>query len=133
MHRSSWKLRFQVTLTCCALVLGAAGAQANDENSGAADVIVRFKPSPDHVGHQRFLHHGALHKRSLGLIGAEVFTAKQEDLALLAADPEVEYIGPDHPVHATATLPSTPDYGWMTALGVSSITATLPYDGTGVE
>ena len=84
-------------------------------NTDTVDVIVRFKPSPDQVGHRRFAAHGALRRSSLKLVGAEVYTVNTRDLALLATDPQVEHFSIDHPLHATAaTLDATPDYGWMT-------------------
>jgi len=132
MHRGCCRLSLIALgyVLWCGWVLVPTVARANDDS--AVDLIVRFKPSPDRVGERRFMQHGAIHKRSLALVGAEVYRVKNEDLTVLAGDPEIEYIGADHALHATATLPSTPDYGWMTALGVGSITATTPYDGTGV-
>jgi serine protease AprX len=56
---------------------------------------------------------------------------KSSDVALLSADPDVEYIGPDHQLKASATTFS-PDYGWMTALRATSPSATLSWDGTGI-
>ena len=122
------------TRTALALFLASFAAAAQSAvapDSDQVDVIVRFKPSPDNVGHHRFAAHGATHKASLSVIGAHVYTVNSRDLNLLSADPDVEYIGPDHKLQATATT-LAPDYGWMTALGVSSITATLPWDGTGI-
>jgi serine protease AprX len=91
----------------------------SNSDAGTVDVIVRFRPSPDQVGLKRFLDRGAQHKRDLGLIRASVLTVKTKDLDLLAADPEVEMISPDYRLSATG-FTGGPDYGWMTALGVSS-------------
>lgn len=52
-------------------------------------------------------------------------------IAALAADPHVESISPDNPIHATA-FSGTVDYGWMTILGLSTKAATLPNDGSGI-
>ncbi|MGD1098515.1 MAG: hypothetical protein ABSB35_41865 [Bryobacteraceae bacterium] len=111
-----------VTLSCVSLF----GAGSDD----SMDVIVRFKNSQDQVGQRRFVERGAIHKRSLELVNAHVYTVKSRDLNLLASDPEVEYLGPDHPLQATGNAPTLtqPDYGWMTALGVTSPTATLKWD-----
>src|SRR5579871_4213624 len=136
-------IRMQAKTVLLALIGCITPALADDgqrglvnyaRNSEQVDVIVRFKASPDQSGHRRFLNHGAVHKRSLALVGADVYTINSRDLDLLAADPDVEYIGLDHEIRATssALLPSTPDYGWMTVLGVSSPTASVSYDGTGV-
>src|SRR5581483_10541185 len=123
-------------MTWLALVLASISVSAqipSSPTSDTADVIVRFKPSPDSVGQRRFAAHGASYKRQLSLIGAHVYTVHSRDLELLKSDPDVEYMSFDHPVAATSTLPPlSPDYGWMVALDLSSITATVPYDGTGI-
>ena len=142
-HNSiDYPVRWIASIVLCGLPYCCVAAQAQtvvpgvprapNQSADSVDVIVRFKESPHQLGHYRFLDRGALHKRSLSLVGAHVYTVNSRDLALLAGDPEVEYIGPDHEIRATATLPSTPDYGWMTVLGVTSPTATLPWDGTGI-
>ena len=98
------------------------------------NVIVRFRQTPDDALVRRLEWRGARHKQQLASIRSAVFSAKARDLALLAADPDVEFIAPDRVVQATGNTSFTggADYGWMTVTGLSTPTATLPYDGTGV-
>jgi hypothetical protein len=113
------------------ILLFSMGALAAADDS--MDVIVRFKPSADNTGHARFVERGATYKKALELIGSHVYHIQRADYAALAAEPEIAYIGEDHAISATGNpLPSTPDYGWMVALGVTSPFQTLPYDGTGI-
>ena len=120
--------------TICLLWLGCFSAVAQvpeTETPDQVDVIVRFKASPDDVGRHRFASHGAIHKSSLSLVRAHVYSVNARDLSLLSSDPEVAYIGLDHKLQATATT-LAPDYGWMGVLGATSISATLPWDGSGI-
>src|SRR5579859_1315234 len=113
------------------LVSVAAAAQSTTDLADTVDVIVRFKASPDNIGHRRFAAHGAVYRTSLSLVGAHVYTVKNSDLSLLSSDPAVDYIGLDHNLQPASTS-LLPDYGWLTALSASSMTSTLPWDGTGI-
>ena len=112
---------------------GVAQVRATDP-SDTISVIVRFRPSPDNVGHRRFVAHGAIRGASLPLVRSDVYRLHSRDYDLLAADPEIEYIGLDHKLQATGTtLPTlAPDYGWMGVLGATSISTSLPWDGAGI-
>src|SRR5579871_903266 len=120
------------SVTLSALLLGCSVLAVAGEN---VNVIVRFKNPADSMAHQRFATRGAIHQRNLNLVNAHVYTIAASDLALLANDPDVDYIGPDHAIQGAAgarVLPTQPDYGWMTVLGVTSPTSKLAQDGTGV-
>jgi len=109
-------------------ILKGAFESAND---GYVDVIVRFKATPDNVGQQRFMQHGARARGTLPLIGGRIYSVPAKDVDFLAADPDVQYLAPDRQIFPTG-FNGTPDYGWMTALNVTDPDAQLPYDGTGI-
>ena len=69
--------------------------------------------------------HGGSLKRELGLIHSAVYTVPAAELAALESDPDVEYIAPDRPVHATLDYANPAvnaniarQYGW-TGSGVT--------------
>src|SRR5579884_1875025 len=108
------------------LAPGLSGLDANQ----TVDVIVRMKPAG--AAARPALLRGQ-YRRSLDLIHSHVYSVRGSDLEALAADPNVESVEPDRSVRATSTsFVGGADYGWMTVLGLSSTTATLPYDGTGI-
>ncbi len=105
----------------------------NQDPQAAVDVIVQYRHLPTAGDHNRVAANGGRLTHELNLIRGAHYSLPVSRLGELANDPEVEHISLDHALHATgATLPSTPDYGWMTVLGVSSPIATLPWDGTGI-
>ena len=85
---------------------------------------------------RRLQARGATHKQHLGLLRALVISVQGRDLALLATDPEVESISPDHPVFATGEksngFTGGPDYGWMLVSRISDPQRSLHYDGSGI-
>jgi len=94
------------------------------------DVIVRFRVTPTDADLSYYSKYGR-HNAELSTIRSSAMTVKSDRLAVLAEDPNVEYIAPDSPVHAT-TFTGGPDYGWMTALDITNNFGTAAYDGTGV-
>ena len=103
-----------------------------DPNS-TVDVIVQYRRTPTVANHDRAAAAGGLLLHSLPSIRAAHYSITAQQLEQLSEDPDVLHISPDHELRATATTPTIPDYGWMTALGISSPTATLPWDGTGIS
>ena len=118
MHKRNL-LFLGITVACVALA----------QSDSSMDVIVRFKPSPDNIGHKRLMARGAKHKLNLSIVGSSLYSIKSEDLELLAADAEIEMIVPDRKLEAT-DFSGTPDYGWMTALRTTDTTIRLSRDGT---
>ena len=95
------------------------------------DVIVQMKSDAVREARGRVMQKATWRRHRLPVINAEAYRIAASELAALAADPDVEFIHKDHPLHATA-FTGTADYGWMTAINAISPTATLPYDGTGI-
>jgi serine protease AprX len=95
------------------------------------DVIVQFKSGVRADNRRKVTDRGGLVKRQLRLVQGGAFRLPAEQMYLLADDPEVEFISPDRPVRGTA-FTGTADYGWVTALSLTSSNASLPYDGTGI-
>ena len=66
----------------------------------------------------------------LDLLNAEAVSILGSDLALLADDPNVEYVWPDRQVHGSA-YSGTPDYGWI-AVGAQAASDQFGLDGRGI-
>src|SRR4051812_44477728 len=94
---------------------------------GAVDVIVRYRTPPNQQTLTRLDQYRATRRRDLGLLHSSAITIPAAELDKLAADPEVESIAPDLTIAAT-DFNGQPDYGWMTAMSITSPRATLPYD-----
>jgi subtilisin family serine protease len=103
----------------------------NRTHERTVDVIVQYKAGAFPGVHSRIDARGGKWKRHLDLIGGAVYSAPADMVDLIAADPDVVFVSPDRPVHATA-FSGTADYGWMTALDLATNTATLPWDGAGI-
>src|ERR1039457_7048178 len=65
------------------------------------DVIVRFKVAPTEANHQKIRRGGGVIKREMGFIRSGAYSLPASLLAELAADPDVEYVSPDLPVHSS--------------------------------
>ncbi len=65
-----------------------------------ADVIVRYKPDRSSQRLTRARALGAVHQRSLDLVNAEAFRLTKRQIEVLANDPDVEMISPDHEISA---------------------------------
>ena len=94
-------------------------------------VIVQFRSPAMGAAHRRVLGRGGALNRDLDLVRAKAYTVPAEQIDRLADDPDVEFVSPDRPL-AASTFGGTPDYGWMTVTGLSSMTGSLPYDGAGI-
>ena len=120
-------------ISASVIVLTGALACYAQGGDSRVDVIVQYRSTPTAAHHNRVMARGGQLKHNLGLIRGAHYSIPADQLNELATDPDVEHISVDHELRSTGTaLPSLPDYGWMTALGVSSSKATLPYDGTGL-
>lgn len=95
------------------------------------NVIVRYREPTSTDEAVRRLGRLVRHNHDLWLLRGHAVTVRAGDIAAIAARPEVEAVLPDNTVSATA-FSGSPDYGWMSVLGLTSNTATLSYDGTGV-
>ena len=69
--------------------------------SGQVDVIVQFNRPLTVDLHQKVSNHGGTLKRELGLVHSGVYTVPASAIPSLASDPDVAYISPDRPIHAT--------------------------------
>ena len=109
----------------------------------AVNVIIQYKHTPEQRHIDAVVRTGGRHLGTLGLVHGAVFSVPAKALAGLANDPEVVLISPDHkvaamdvsgtPVSTVSSLAvNTPDYGWMSLLGLSSPSAKAAYDGTGI-
>src|SRR5687767_6189103 len=75
-----------------------------DAYSGVAGTIgAKHRNIPDLIG-----------KKSLRFLNSEVASVRARDLALLADDPDVEFVRPDRPL-STVAFTGSADYGWITA------------------
>ena len=97
----------------------------------SVDVIVQFHGGFTAQHHAKVVQRGGVLAHRLETVNGGAYRLPADQLQFLADDPDVEYISPDRPVQATA-FSGTPDYGWMTVIDATSISATLPYDGTGI-
>jgi serine protease AprX len=103
-------------------------AKAPDQE---VDVIIQFKAG-DRSGFRDLAPlRSKWHRYELELVNGSAYRVKAGDLEGLAADPQVEAVHEDHVVRA-ATFYGTADYGWMTALGELSPSASPALDGTGI-
>ena len=68
-------------------------------SNDAVKVIVRFKSAPTERHHARFASRGARLRHDLSIVRSSAYELPASALADLANDPDVEYIGPDRPVH----------------------------------
>jgi serine protease AprX len=73
-------------------------------------VIVQFRQVPTARHHQKVLDRGGKLRRELGRFRGAAYSMPASALASLAADPEVVYISPDRPVHASSTVAPVLDY-----------------------
>jgi len=94
----------------CACLAHAAPAKiAHDLNTSAAgnvDVIVQYNQTPTAAHHQKVYSRGGAMKRDLGQFKGGAYTMPASQVESLASDPEVVYITPDRPIHATGTSSS---------------------------
>jgi hypothetical protein len=124
-----------ISLAFCEFALGQHTKLDRDllgtDPDKTLNVIVRYKSAAQDVAAATESATGATLRHKLRLLHASALSMSRRDLALLAADPEVEYIVPDRQVQATA-FSGTLDYGWMAVTGIYSPTGSLPYDGTGI-
>src|SRR5579871_457180 len=105
----------------------------NPGGSDLIDVIVQYRQTPTEANHNRILAKGGQLRHNFDIIRGAHYLIPASQFEQLASDPDIAHVSLDHAVKSTATvLPSTPDYGWMTVLGLTSPTATLPWDGTGI-
>jgi hypothetical protein len=133
----SWSLAICWTgLISTSLFAGSGSKLSEDLLVGdpdqPVDVIVKFKDVASDSNINKVASHGPKHKVSLNLLRSAAFNARRRDLVDVANDPAVEAITPDYEIRGSA-FSGSPDYGWMSALQLSSATGTLPYDGTGIS
>ena len=115
-----------------ALSADDAGLNAERDDSSLVDVIVQFRHPPTEGHHNRVLARGGQLRHRLDIVSAAHYSIPAGQLYALRGDPEIVHISPNHALYATATLPSKPDYGWLTVAGATSAATKLPYDGTGI-
>lgn len=70
------------------------------DKASTAEVIVRFRHTPNENHHERVRQRGGKHKADLSLIRSGLYSLPASAIDDLALDPEVESISPDPPVHA---------------------------------
>src|SRR5271165_4131944 len=102
-----------------------------DPNS-SIDVIVQFHAAPTAENHVRVGRLGGQLRHSFEIINAAHYRVPAASLAALAEDSEVVAISPDRKLSATAAGVTTPDYGWMGLLALTSPTAYASDDGSGI-
>src|SRR5437016_4075370 len=83
------------------------------------DVIVQYKSNAfEQIAGAARARHARIRelqdKGPLRSIHSEVLTVRAVDLALIADDPDVEFISPDRPV-GSMDFSGSPDYGWIVA------------------
>ncbi len=73
---------------------------AGVDDNGVSPVIVRYKQVPSEERHARVASRGGVLKMRLDVIRSAAYTMSGRLMRELANDPDVEFISPDHPVHA---------------------------------
>ncbi|HUV97547.1 MAG TPA: S8 family serine peptidase, partial [Acidobacteriaceae bacterium] len=129
-------------LTACLLFLTASAAFAgprkmsrdleNRKSSDQVNVIVQFKHEPA-AGHMRKSIRGRGRLlNELRLVRSGRYTVSASALADIAADPDVAYISPDRPVHATGTTTITPVLDYHTDTINAPAAWNQGLDGSGI-
>jgi len=115
------------------------------------DVIVQYRESASMSTSGRLAAAGHKHKRDLGIVHGALYSVSGSELQTLAADPDVEFVSPDHPVFSTddggggtgivgttgwgAYNPNAykgkPDFGWRTA-GADMASNVFGLNGSGI-
>ena len=80
--------------------------ELQDQFSGDVDVIVQYTQVPTARHHEKVLNRGGRIKRDLGEFKGGAYSMPASELADLAADPDVVYISPDHPLRDMSTIPA---------------------------
>ena len=104
------------------------------------NVIIQYRQGAQQRHVDAVSRKGGVHKSNLDVVNGAAYSVPAGALEELANDPEVEFISPDHKLAATDwgggdswdSTVSTPDYGWMSLLGLTSPNAEAAYDGTGI-
>ena len=128
----------QIVLSALVAVSQLAGATKlshefdNIDSKSRVDVIVQFQAAPTTENHARVGRLGGQLRHSFEIINAAHYTVPASSLAALAGDSEVVAISPDRKLSATGSAVTTPDYGWMGLLALTSPTAYASDDGSGV-
>jgi serine protease AprX len=100
----------------------------NLRSSDSVDVIVQYHVVPGRDHFDRVRSKGGVLKYDLSGLKAGAFHVPARALVALANDPDVDYVGPDRPIHATV-YSNDPDYYEQAVLAPSSWNQ---YDGTGI-
>src|SRR5581483_2835418 len=99
------------------------------------NVVVQYKTAPGTAQHSKVQNLGGALKLVPGLLNAAAYAIPGNAIPQLSTDPNVAYIGLDHPLKqlggASSYVGAPPDFGWKT-VGAHLATSVFGLDGRGI-